>query len=160
MFESRPSNMNPPARAGAAVSMFGAAPMPDRFGRVDHQAIYVTRYCSLGHASLGAAIRDGFAVLKAYTASNHQVTCRAPLLVIRNKRESTATLDIYLPIEGALEALPGGEIRLEPALTQRAVTSGGRGSLGEFLEAAAGLDDASAWLLDETPTERRAVTTH
>ena len=66
--------------------------------RATHALITVTRYASLETASLDAAIKDG---LKELQSGAHPATGdTAELLVyFRNRRESTITIDIGIPVD-------------------------------------------------------------
>lgn len=132
---------------GGATSSLGMSVHPHG-STTETPAVYVTRHCSLLPSSLAAAVRDGVRVLQTYAVQSGPAALAAPVIGVRNKRQATVTLDIYLPLAHASKAPLTGEIRAGSAPGPDALILGGQGPLRQFLLLAGELANAGAWRLD------------
>jgi len=124
--------------------------------------VYVTRYCALEAASLAAAVRDALAALDAYAARHPEAKYGPPVATYRNKRGTTVTLDVGLPLDRQPMAPMTGEFHLGEAPAALPLPHRGQDSFGQALRIGGELSVASAWQLPWANRGAKALfaTTH
>jgi hypothetical protein len=120
-------------------------PASRRTGGSRRLMVYVTRYCALEPASLLGAVRDAIAVLDRYTQRNYGIAHGGPMLVFRNARGSTVTLDVGLALDDAPVEPLGGELRLREAPPTRPLPRNPDASFSDALLAGGKARQATAW---------------
>lgn len=113
MLDIRIDGDNVPAAAAGAMGRSIATRKDDQGSNLP--MIYVTRYCALEAASPAAAVRDALAALGAYAALHPEAKYGLPVVAYRNRRGTTVTLDIGLPLDRKPEASASGEFHLGEA---------------------------------------------
>jgi hypothetical protein len=100
-------NNHPPAkgreaRQPSAVSMQHIA---------KHPMVYLIRYCSVGEASISAAVRQGLPILDEFLTSNGQAHAHQLFVIYRNHLRETVTLEIGVPVDAITAKRAMGELR-------------------------------------------------
>ena len=99
--------------------------------------IFVTRYCTLEASSLAAAVRESLDILGHFASHHPEIKPKPPIVIYRNQRNSTVTLDTGLPIDREPDATITGELGVGRVPSGRRVRSAAGGSLGQMLSGAA-----------------------
>lgn len=89
---------------GAAVETIAPRPM-----------VQLVRYCSLDEASLSAALRQAVEILDAFLETHGQPSVAELIVVYRNRRHDTLTMEIGVPVNAEIAAAANGELHAADA---------------------------------------------